>query len=210
MMDRAHLSAFGIALFSLCIVAAPARADSPLTSTPFHQVFTEDKMVMKAAKERVMSFEFGDYLTSPKVSIAQKAALINALGWDRDGQHNGELFLYYLALKHRERLDTLELEELDPHEVFCIGYLTSMDNYQEPADGLALLQYARELMPESFTVALVTALAEGQVAMEDGFSGVWPPVQAVLDNEDLEWDLPDPAFTLIMDYMSLYEEDAQR
>lgn len=210
MMDRAHLTAFGIALFSLCIIAAPARADSPLTSTPFHQVFTEDKMVMKAAKERVMSFEFGDYLTSPKVSIAQKAALINALGWDLDGQHNGELFLYYLALKHRERLDTLELEELGPHEVFCIGYLTSMDNYQEPADGLALLQYARELMPESLTVALVTALAEGQAAMEEGFSGVWPPVQAVLDNEDLEWDLPDPAFTIIMDYMSLYKEDAQR
>jgi len=68
-----------LALGAMVLIAAPARADSPLTSTPFHQTFTEDKMVMKAARERVMSFEFGDYLTSPKVSIAQKAALINAL-----------------------------------------------------------------------------------------------------------------------------------
>jgi hypothetical protein len=209
MMNRLHLTALGIALFALCLASAPARADSPLTSTPFHQVFTEDKLVMKAAKEGVMSFEFGDYLTSPKVGIARKAALINALGWDIEGKHNGEMFLYYLALKHREQLDTLELEELTPHELFCIGYLTVLDNYFEPEDGLALLQYARELMPESLTVALITALAESQVAMADSFDAAWLPIQAVLDNEDLEQDFPDPAFTIIMDYMSLYAPDAQ-
>lgn len=209
-MNRLHLTALGIALFALCLASAPARADSPLTSTPFHQIFTEDKMVMKAAEEGVMSLEFGDFLTSPKVGIARKAALINALGWDVDGKHNSEMFLYYLALKHREQLDTLELEELSAHEIFCVGYLTALDNYFEPADGLALLQYARELMPESLTVALITALAEGQVAMDEDWSGVWPPVKAVLDNEHLEWDFPDPAFTIIMEYMSLYEEYAAR
>jgi len=192
----------------LIVVGGAARADSPLPSTPFHQVFTEDKLVMKAAQEGVMSLEFGDFLTSPKVGIARKAALINALGWDINGKHNAELFSYYLALKHREALDTLELEELLSEEVFCVGYLTALDNYFEPEGGLALLQYARELMPESFTVALITALVEAQVAMDEDFAGVWPPVQAVLDNEHLEWDLPDPMFSAIMDYMSLYQEYA--
>jgi hypothetical protein len=181
-------------------------ADSPITATDFYKAYLDVKMVERAHMEGVMGLEIAEFLTSPENTIDVKAAVINALSWKFDGKSNAELYAYYLALLYHVSVTELDTEFLSADEIFCLGYLTAMDDYFHPERALPLLEEAHKVMKESFTVSIILALASGQAVMEYDWCEVWRLTEEVLKNKELKHDLRPEAIKMIIDYMVLYKE----
>ena len=183
-----------------------SHADSPITATKFYEAYLVVKMVERAHLEGVMGLEIAEFLTSPENPIDVKAAVINALSWKFDGKSNAELYAYYLALLYHVSVTELDTEFLSADEIFCLGYLTVMDNYFHPEKALPLLEEAHKMMKESFTVSIILALARGQAVMDFDWCEVWRLTEEVLKNKELKHDLRPEATKMIVDYMVLYKE----
>ena len=186
--------------------SAVTYADSPITATKFYEAYLDVKMVERAHLEGVMGLEIAEFLTSPENPIDVKAAVINALSWRFDGKNNAELYAYYLALLYHVSVIELDTEFLCADEIFCIGYLTAMDDYFHPEKALPLLEEAHKVMKDSFTVSIILALARGQKVMDYDWCEVWRLTEGVLKNKDLRQDLRPEATKMIVDYMVLYKE----
>src|SRR3990172_3099010 len=182
------------------------RADSPITATGFFEAYMDVKMVERAHLERVMGLEIAEFLTSPENPIDVKAAVINALSWKFDGKNNAELYAYYLALLYHVSVTELDTEFLSADEIFCIGYLTAMDDYFHPEKALPILEEAYKTMGNSFTVSIILAIAKAQRAFDSDWCEVWKLTEAVLQNKELNQDLRPEATKMIVDYMILYKE----
>lgn len=181
-------------------------ADSPITATKFYEAYMDVKMVERAHLEGVMGLEIAEFLTSSENPIDVKAAVINALSWKFDGKNNAELYAYYLALLYHVSITELDTEFLSADEIFCIGYLTAMDDYFHPEKALPILEEAHKVMKESFTVSIIMALVRGQAVMDYDWCEVWRLTEGVLQNKELKHDLRPEATKRIVDYMILYKE----
>ena len=183
-----------------------SHADSPITATKFYEAYMDVKMVERAHLEGVMGLEIAEFLTSPENPIDVKAAVINALSWRFDGKNNAELYAYYLALLYHVSVTELDTEFLSADEIFCIGYLTAMDDYFHPEKALPILEEAHKVMKESFTVSIILAIAKAQRAFDSDWCEVWKLTEVVLQNKELNQDLRPEAIKMIVDYMILYKE----
>lgn len=195
-----------ILLKLLFIFPTASRADSPITATDFYKAYMDVKMVERAHLEGVMGLEIAEFLTSPENPIDAKAAVINALSWKFEGKSNAELYAYYLALLYHVSVAELDTEFLSADEIFCMGYLTAMDDYFHPEKALPLLEEAHKMMKDSFTVSIIMALTIGQKVMDYDWCAVWRLTEEVLKNKELKQDLRPEAVKMITDYMVLYKE----
>ena len=77
----------------LAMFAMAAMADSPLTSTVFHPCYADVAMVAQAAalKGQDMNPQVAAYLADNTQPVDQRAAVVNALGWNSDGTNNGKI-----------------------------------------------------------------------------------------------------------------------
>jgi hypothetical protein len=159
----------------LCLSSAStAFADSPLTHPTFSSAYMDVPAVARARNgpsRRV----FAD-LSNPSVSNDVRAAIVNALGWNVDGQDHAVRYAAYLATARGTALEQLRPADLAPHELFALGYMTAMDDYRflrpmRVAGMLgqrrprALLEAAEHAMPDDPTVALISALVVAQEIM---------------------------------------------
>lgn len=199
----------GLVLVLLLGFVAPVRADSPVTSTPFAEAYNDFEIVQKARQKGVMTLEIASHLSSASIPVDLKAAILNALGWDTEGRRNAEFYLYYLALTYRKPLDQISLNLFNADEVFALGYLTLMDDYPHPDRALPILAEGLKRRPDSFTVAVIGALARGQKAMESDWCQVWKLTEAVYGNDNLQNDMRQPAKKIILDSMVLYRDSCK-
>lgn len=177
-----------------------AFADSPLTSTPFHEAYQEEKIVQLALNAAgVITPKLMKYLSHPKKPIAIKLAIINALGWNFDGQHNAEQF--YAYLKDRKKLNELENNNADLQ--ICYAYLKAMDNYFEVEEALGFANQARS-NSNSYAIHLVASLIDAQQKMESDWCGVYLASDQVRNNSELYLDFDPGASAIIYNYMDLY------
>lgn len=197
---------FALTLALLFTLPKTSYADSPITSTPFFKAYLNVKIVQKAQMEGVMSLEIAEYLSSPSNPIDIKAAVINALSWKFKGKDNAELYSCYLVILHRKSPKELNTNILNTDEIFCLGYLTVMDNYFYPERAIPLLKIANEAQKDSFTVSIVLALAKAQEVMKSDRCKVWKIVEEVLRNEKLKQDLRPEAKKIIIDYIGPYKD----
>ncbi len=200
------------ALVAVGILSAQAvRADSPITSTPFHEAYFDLAIVWDALESGVLDLRMAEYLSSPDVPIDAKVAVINALSWDIEGKHNAELYASYIALRRGWSLYEVDewLAELTDDELCCLGYLAVMDDYFHPEEGLPLLQLAHEFKPESLTIRLIYGLAKAQAAFDEDWADVWSAVNDAFGGDELVIDMRPAAVDIILEYMSLYEEYAE-
>ncbi len=188
------------------VLMSSGRADSPITATGFYETYLDVPIVKRAHVEGVMGLEIAEFLSSPENPIDIKAAVINGLSWRIDGKSNAELYTYYLALLYHLPLKELDIDVLSADEVFCIGYLSIMDDYFYPEKALPFLEKAQEMAKDSFTVSIVLALAKAQMAFNSDWCEAWKLVENVLKNKDLKQDLRPEAAKMIVDYMMLYKE----
>ncbi len=193
----------------LTVVAAiclsqPARADSPITSTPFHEAYGDIEMIALAARSGQLDLKMAEWLSSDEVPLDQKAALVNALSWDINGKDNAQRYRGYLALKYGR--DTLDLQLLSAGELMVLGYLSVMDNYREPERGIAYLTAAQGREPRSYTMAIVRGLILAQMQFGGDWCALWTNVAEVELDRSLIRDLRPQARHIIFDYMHLYRQ----
>ena len=190
-------------LFVIFFFASLTFADSPLTSTPIHEAYSDVDMVVKAKKKGKMNSEIAEFLSSKVNSIDEKAAVINALGWEFDGKNNAERYAKFI---YDKKLSELDLGELKDDDLFCIGYMQALDDYFNPSKALPYLEEAVKKDDQSFTIAVILALVKAQKIMDSGnWCKMWEVTYDVFNDKHLIGDLRDGAKKIIRDYMILYK-----
>jgi hypothetical protein len=173
-------------------------ADSPLTSTYFSKAYYDIDIVEKASRRNNITAEMAQYLADENNPIDVKAALINALSWDVDGKNNAER---YCQFTYGKSLKDIDAATLPGYQQFCIGYLLAMDDIHfETKQSLEYLRMAKNNMPDSLTVAILTFIVETMCEV----SYDWPDrYNAILADTSLNSDMPEEAIQLITDYIIL-------
>lgn len=193
-------------LFHFIIAAGTVIADSPLTSTPFYKAYMDKEIVLKAEATKIMNKEIAEYLHSGSNPIDVKAAVINAMGWDADGKMNA---MIYNTEIYNKQLTEGDIPGMSADELFVIGYLKALDDYNAPEDALPFLNAAQDKMNDSYTVSVIEALIKAQLAMVKDFCKAWKSTNKVFTNKNLNDDMREEAVKIIYDYMILYKKDCK-
>jgi hypothetical protein len=184
-------------------------ADSPITFTDFSEAYLDVEIVRKAKSEGVINQEIADYLLSPANSMDIKAAVINALSWKFEGKNNAELYSKFLELWYKKTNQKWNIEKATAGELFCLGYLTAMDDYFHPEKAILFLKRAYQEKKDSFTVSIVLAIAEAQKVMDSDRCQVWELTDRVLKDKELKQDMRADGKKIIIDYMALYKDECK-
>ncbi|MCX6089019.1 MAG: hypothetical protein WCP87_02410 [Atribacterota bacterium] len=184
-------------------------ADSPVTSTPFCETYIDIPLVQQARRNGILTDEMAEFLFSPAQVLGEKAALINALGWDFNGKSNAKRFAGFLMTRYGFQTRKIPLDSLNGDDLFCLGYLTLMDDYFHPGKALPILKKAVRFKRTSFTAHIILAIARAQYAMDSDWCQVWKYPEDVFANPILTLDLREPARKIIYDYLVLYQESCR-
>jgi hypothetical protein len=187
-------------------------ADSPLTSTTFHEAYSDLPEVADHVGAP-MDREIYEMLRSDEYPLDVKVAIINAMGWNFDGQSNAETFMeYYMADEGKAVVDT---DYMSDEDLLMLAYMVSMDDYFnmspiEPGaegvlgmSGVELAEAAAERVPDDFTVRMISALILAQEAMDYDWGQVFSIVDFVM-KEALVRNMREEAIDIIMNYIGLY------
>jgi len=191
-------------IFLVLFLPKIIQADSPLTSTPFHDDYTDVDIVLKAEQLNIVNKEISDYLHKESNPLDIKAAVINALGWEANGNYER-----YCQLVFNRLIIEADITGLNKGDAFTIGYLIAMENYLSPNKALAFLKRAKELDKESFTINIIYNLVRAQIVMEKDFCKVWRYTNKVFNNKSLNDDMRSDARKIIYDYVALYKKNCK-
>ena len=195
-------------LFFLSVVTA----DSPITSTDFYEAYLHISEVEEANKVGVLSDKIAQYLLDSENSIDKKAAVINALSWDFDRKINAFLFKRHLKAKYqvKDDIDSL-VKVMNDEELFCLGYLTVMDNYFDPEKSLIYFESASSSIRESYTFQIINALIKTQslIKDQDKWCRIWTTINAVETNKELKVDMNTGGRKIILDYIKIYKDNCE-
>lgn len=215
-----------VGLLTGIVLAFPlkiARADSPLTSTPIAEAYGDIPAVSLARQNAIASKSVLQFLRSD-APTDQKAAVVNALGWDINGKDNGDRFVAELAAAKGIALNDLQLKDLSPSDRFVLGYLLAMDDYFDlsplrpganddlwGATPLDLLSQAAYALPQDFTVQFVRAIVEVQPYLQQSWCAVYLTPQGVLERfPAAQRNLRSQAVQVAMDYLKSYAESCEK
>lgn len=192
---------------AIILMPFSAVSDSPVTSTHFHTAYANVEMVKKAKAAGIIDTEIAKYLSSPAYGIDYKAAVVNAIGWSIEGKSNAVLYRNQLEKIYARKDKKFNEDILTPDEIFCLGYLTLLDDYFHPEKAIPLLKKAKKLNPKSFTVAIILALAQAQESMNSDWCDVWKITDKVFTDPELVRDMRTEAIEIIFNYMALYRDE---
>lgn len=179
-------------------------ADSPLTSTKIADAYKNNDYVKVAIiANGSITMEIMDNLTNKYIPIDIKIAIINALGWQMEGQNNYNTFVDYLIekkfIKSRNHINNASADIL-----LCMAYVKAMDNYFDVKDAIKLAEQALKKSPKSYTFNIITALIKAQDMMDDDWCHVYHLTNDVRCNNSLNIDMNQQAIDLIFLYMDAY------
>lgn len=206
-------------IMGLLMINNSAKADSPLTSTDLATPYQDIEIVSEALNNKKLDKKVLKFLLSD-APLDEKAAVINALGWNFDGQNNASLFLIELAKSKNIKLSNISLNDLNVSDKFVLGYLLAMDDYfnLSPIDKnmnqllgditpTEFLSQAILELPNDFTIHFIKSLIEAQKRMESSWCDVYQLPQSVLTQfPENKRNLRQKAVDNVMDYINLYAE----
>jgi len=201
MNNKLHL----FCLFFLSVVTA----DSPITSTDFYKAYLHIPEVEEAHEIGVLSEGMAQFLLDSENSLDKKAAVINALSWDFDRKINAFLFKRYLKAKYhvKDDIDSL-IKIMNDVELFCLGYITVMDNYFSPENSLIYFDSTGDSIRQSYTFQIINALVKTQSLLEDQnkWCRIWKTINTVETNKELKVDMNVGGRKIILDYITIYKK----
>lgn len=189
----------------------PSLADSPLTSTPFSEAYLDQPLIAEAKQTQTLSPEMAAFLTDRSIPIDQRLALVNALGWNFDGQNNHKLFAAHLADLHDKTGASPAALPLTGEELLLLGYMTAMDDYFHPELGLPMVRRGARQLWQSQSAQLVLAVTEAQdyIPRAKVWCQVWLMTQQALNKPDAKADMRPEGRKLLLDYMQIYADECQ-
>lgn len=188
-----------------------AKADSPLTSTPFSDAYMNLKMVsLAAASDHALNEELAAYLYDGEVSIVHRLAAINALGWEMDETQNFQFFLDFL-IQHNPNITENNFQSTcSAEQLICLAYLKAMDDYFNVAYALEIANSALVKDVGTYSIHLIHGLIQAQFSMDSNWCAVYQATDQVRKDESLEVDMNEEARKIIFEYMDLYKGDCPR
>lgn len=206
-------------IVSLFVINFPAKADSPLTSIDLATPYKDIKIVSETLNNKKLEKKVLNFLTS-NAPLDEKAAVINGLGWNFDGQNNSSLFLIQLAKSKNIDINKIKLNNLNTSDKFVLGYLLAMDDYFKlsPLDKninqflgnvtpTEFLSQAVKESPNNFTIYFIKSLIEAQQSMDSSWCNVYEIPKSVLTKfPEYKRNLRAQAIDNAMNYLNLYSE----
>lgn len=203
----------------LLVINNSAKADSPLTSTDLATPYQDIEIVSETLNNKKLEKKVLKFLLSD-APLDEKAAVINALGWNFDGQNNASLFLIGLAKSKNIKLSSISLNNLNASDKFVLGYLLAMDDYFDlsPIDKninqflgditpTEFLSQAMSELPDNFTIHFIKSLIEAQKNMESSWCNVYQlPESVLIKFPENKRNLRQKAIDNVMDYINIYAE----
>lgn len=182
-------------------------ADSPLTSTYFADTYFDYKIVKYADSVGVVDQKIANYLLG-RNPIDVKAAVCNGMGWSTDGKSNAILLKKFIARKFRkDRFEDVKERKIKQDIWMVLGYLTALDNYFLPANGLKYFEKVKKKKYlNSYTFQVIYSLVKSQMAFDTDWCMVWSVYNTVKNNKDLKKDFREMANARIQNYLIIYEE----
>ncbi len=198
-----------ILLFLSLIICFETYADSPLTSIELYKAYKNNKHIKYVDSAKgILDEKICLVLLDSMVSIDNKIAIINKLGWDINGKDNSTIFNDFIV-KYRKYNNHEQVLKLESAEVvICIAYLKSLDNYFEVNDAIYISNIALAKNGNSFTIQLIASLIRAQHALRDitNWCEVYLLVRDVIENENLIRDMNDNAVNHVTKYVYAYRE----
>lgn len=178
-------------------------ADSPLTSTYFCEAYMDISIIKAASQSNgTLTREMMIFL-SEKNPIDQKVALVNAIGWNFDGQNNYETYNKFLSENGFGK------GKINSENKLILAYFKAMDNYFYCKEALAMADIALAENPKSYTFNIIHGLIKAQVAFDTDWCAVYQATNQVRKNTSLKKDMREEAISIIFEYMDLYSADCK-
>ena len=100
---------------------------------------------------------------------------------------------------------------MNDEELFCLGYMTVMDNYFDPEKSLIYFESASSSIRESYTFQIINALIKTQslIKDQDKWCRIWITVNAVETNKELKVDMNTGGRKIILDYIKIYKDNCE-
>lgn len=177
-------------------------ADSPLTTTDFSKAYEDTQIVQEASKTNgILNEPLMKYLIKSKNPIDLKIAVINKIGWDYNGKNNAELFADYLKEHH-----ITDIRKANADILICYAYLKALDNYFDVEEALSYAKFARLKDQKSYTIAIICAIIDAQIALDYDWCKVYNQTNYVRVNTGLDQDMREEAIQIIFKYMDAYKK----
>jgi len=185
-------------------------ASKPVTLTDFHNVYNYLDEVQHVIEHGLLDGKVVAFLVDENNPIDQKAAIINALVVNNKTQSNALTFRQYVARKYKSNWETFDLNNLTGDELFCLGYLTILDEQGNSTNGLPILELAVQKNPGSYTISLFYALAMAENSIRQGNACEgWRTCNNVKTNTTLNNDLNAGISDLIFNVMESYNDGCE-
>jgi len=180
-------------------------AREPLTLVRFYDNYMSDQNVQNTKKYGTLDGNAARYLMDQNVGIEYKAAVINVL-IGSENKNNASTLAMHLGRKYGQPFDQLDYDQLNGHELFALGYLMIIDNNGDPTEGLPLLERAKQLLPNSYTVNVIHSLARAEELVKQGDEcEAWQTAEAVKNNYSLVKDMSPAAAETILAEVEIYK-----
>lgn len=194
---------------ALLMAFTAAWADSPLTSTHFADAYSDHPMVQMASQEMQYDIPTAllNFLANKNEPVDVRLAVINKIGWNFDGTTVGAQLEQYLMGRYNVKTEKKLVKKLDAGTLAVFAYARAMSNYFDVTAASALAQQAvKKNKNKSFSVALISALIDAQVYLDNDWSMIYKAVADVLHDGSLHLDMRQEAIDSIMEYINLYSE----
>jgi hypothetical protein len=162
-----------ITLLFIALLANLAKADSPLTFSPFSTAYAANKSVKIASSDGYYK-KTQKALGSKKTSSLDKLLIINAIVWEKE---NNSAFEKYLISKRKGLTavsdavlaETDQTKLMTADDLIAWAYIKEMSDYQHPAlaTRAAYLAYTRDSKNMAYGVVL------GLITAQKAFDSDW-------------------------------------
>lgn len=185
-------------------------ASNPVTLTSFYNTFNYLDEVRFVLDNGTVDGRMIAFLVDQNNPIDEKAGIINALAKNNKFKSNALTFRQYVSRKYGENWQDLNLDKLSADELFCLGYLTIMDEDGSATNGLPILDLAEQKNPYSKTIRLFKALAFAEQSIGQGNAcDGWKACNEVKSNTTLNNDLDAGVANQIFDVMESYNDGCE-
>lgn len=207
-------------LVMLVSVAQLSLADSPLTSTEFYKAYLDVPIVKAAADSpKKLSEEAKAYLFDEENPHDVKIALINAIGWDKEGLSTYSDYIQYCLNnfpKEKCGIDENEIVKVEDvytnascEQMAVLVYLFAMSDYTNMQAMYNLMEQAMitPLMnKQSFMLPMGLIIAQTALVLDD-WGKIYPAMDFYINSPEIK-DMRPKAIELVMEYIDEYKEYA--
>lgn len=185
-------------------------ASGPVTLTSYYQSFNYLPEVQFVIEHGVIDGRIISFLVDENKPIDEKAAIINTLVDHNKTSNNALTYKQFIARKYRQDWQAMEYDKLSADDLFCLGYITLLDDKGNPDNALSLLEMAAQKSPNSYTINLFYALAQAQKSISVGDDcTAWKTCNNVKMNTTLNNDLNPGVASLIYGVMESYNQGCE-